>query len=141
MNRSRSPLVITAGILVALGALFTYISGYYVDWLWFKSVDFTSVWSTVLTTKIELFLLVGLVTSLVISLNIYIAYKRRPLYVPTSIEMSGLERLRGQIEPIRRWVFLGVVGVLAYFAGTSGVVFWREWLLFKNATNFGIKDP
>ena len=141
MNRSRSPLVITAGILVALGALFTYISGYYVDWLWFKSVDFTSVWSTVLTTKIELFLLVGLVTSLVISLNIYIAYKRRPLYVPTSIEMSGLERLRGQIEPIRRWVFLGVVLVLTYFAGTSGVVFWREWLLFKNATNFGIKDP
>ena len=141
MNRSRSPLVITAGILVALGALFTYISGYYVDWLWFKSVDFTSVWSTVLTTKIELFLLVGLVTSLVISLNIYIAYKRRPLYVPTSIEMSGLERLRGQIEPIRRWVFLGVVLVLTYFAGTSGVVFWREWLLFKNSTNFGIKDP
>jgi uncharacterized membrane protein (UPF0182 family) len=141
MNRSRSPLVITAGILVALGALFTYISGYYVDWLWFKSVDFTSVWSTVLTTKLELFLLVGLVTSLVISLNIYLAYKRRPLYVPTSIEMSGLERLRGQIEPIRRWVFLGVVVVLTYFAGTSGMVFWREWLLFKNATNFGIKDP
>ena len=141
MNRSRSPLFITAGILVALGALFTYISGYYVDWLWFKSVDFTSVWSTVLTTKLELFLLVGIVTSLVISLNIYIAYKRRPLYVPTSIEMSGLERLRGQIEPIRRWVFLGVVAVLAYFAGTSGVVFWREWLLFKNATDFGIKDP
>ena len=141
MNRSRSPLFITAGILVALGALFTYFSGYYVDWLWFKSVDFTSVWSTVLTTKLELFLLVGIVTSLVISLNIYIAYKRRPLYVPTSIEMSGLERLRGQIEPIRRWVFLGVVAVLAYFAGTSGVVFWREWLLFKNATDFGIKDP
>jgi uncharacterized membrane protein (UPF0182 family) len=141
MNRSRSPLFITAGILVALGALFTYISGYYVDWLWFKSVDFTSVWSTVLTTKLELFLLVGIVTSLVISLNIYLAYKRRPLYVPTSIEMSGLERLRGQIEPIRRWVFLGVVVVLTYFAGTSGMVFWREWLLFKNSTNFGIKDP
>ena len=141
MNRSRSPLVITAGILVALGALFTYISGYYVDWLWFKSVDFTSVWSTVLTTKLELFLLVGLVTSLVISLNIYLAYKRRPLYVPTTIEMNGLERLRGQIEPIRRWVFLAVIAALTYFAGTSGMVFWREWLLFKNATNFGIKDP
>ncbi len=141
MNRSRSPLVITAGILVALGALFTYFSGYYVDWLWFKSVDFTSVWSTVLTTKLELFFLVGIVTSLVISLNIYLAYKRRPLYVPTSIEMNGLEKLRGQIEPIRRWVFLAVVVALTYFAGSSGMAFWREWLLFKNATNFGIKDP
>lgn len=141
MNRSRSPLVITAGILVALGALFTYFSGYYVDWLWFKSVDFTSVWSTVLTTKIELFFLVGLVTSLVISLNIYLAYKRRPLYVPTSIEVSGLERLRAQVEPIRRWVFLGIVLLLTYFAGTSGTSFWREWLLFKNSTDFGVKDP
>lgn len=141
MNRSRSPLVITAGILVALGALFTYFSGYYVDWLWFKSVDFTSVWSTVLTTKLELFFLVGLVTSLVISLNIYLAYKRRPLYVPTSIEVSGLERLRAQVEPIRRWVFLGIVLVLTYFAGTSGTSYWREWLLFKNSTLFGVKDP
>ena len=141
MNRSRSPLVITAGILVALGALFTYFSGYYVDWLWFKSVNFTSVWSTVLTTKIELFLLVGLVTSSVISLNIYLAYKRRPLYVPTSIEVSGLERLRAQVEPIRRWVFLAIVVALTYFAGTSGTIYWRQWLLFKNSTDFGVKDP
>ena len=141
MNRNRSPLFITAGILVALGAFLTYISGYYVDWLWFNSVDFTSVWSTVLTTKIELFILVGAITSFVISLNIYIAYKRRPLYVPSSIEISGLERLRAQIEPIRRWVFLAVVLVLTYFAGTSGMVFWREWLLFRNSTDFGVKDP
>jgi len=141
MNRNRSPFVITAAILVALGALLTYFSGYYVDWLWFNSVDFTSVWSTVLTTKVELFLIVGLITSLVISLNIYLAYKRRPLYVPTSIEISGLERLRAQVEPIRRWVFLGIVLALAYFAGSSGMVFWREWLLFKNSTDFGVKDP
>ncbi len=141
MNRNRSPLVITAAILVALGALLAYFSGYYVDWLWFNSVDFTSVWTTVLTTKIELFLIVGILTSLTISLNIYLAYKRRPLYVPTSIEVSGLERLRAQVEPIRRWVFLGIVLALTYFAGTSGMVFWREWLLFKNSTDFGVKDP
>jgi uncharacterized membrane protein (UPF0182 family) len=141
MNRNRSPLVITAAILIALGALVTYFSGYYIDWLWFKSVDATTVWSTVLTTKIQLFVIVGLLTSATISLNIYLAYKRRPLYVPTSIEVSGLERLRAQIEPIRRWVFLGIILVLTYFAGTSGMVFWREWMLFKNSTDFGVKDP
>jgi uncharacterized membrane protein (UPF0182 family) len=141
MNRNRSPLVITAAILVALGALVTYFSGYYIDWLWFKSVDATTVWSTVLTTKIQLFVIVGILTSATISLNIYLAYKRRPLYVPTSIEVSGLERLRAQVEPIRRWVFLGIILVLTYFAGTSGMVFWREWMLFKNSTDFGVKDP
>jgi uncharacterized protein len=141
MNRNRSPLVITAGILFALGALIVYFSGFYIDWLWFNSVDFTSVWTTVLSTKIQLFLIVGLLTSFVISLNIFIAYKRRPLYVPTSIEINGVERLRGQIEPIRMLVFVGIVLVLTYFAGTSGTTFWRQWLLFTNSTPFGVKDP
>ncbi|MTA06340.1 MAG: UPF0182 family protein, partial [Actinobacteria bacterium] len=141
MNRNRSPLVITAAILVALGAAAIYFSGFYIDWLWFKSVDFTSVWTKVLTTKIELFLIAGLLTSFIISLNIYIAFKRRPLYVPTSIEINGVERLRGQIEPIRLWVFIGVATALTYFAGSSGMAFWRNWLLFKNSTEFGVKDP
>ena len=140
MNRNRSPLVITAAILVALGAAAIYFSGFYVDWLWFKSVDFTSVWSKVLTTKIELFLVAGLLTSFIISLNIFIAFKRRPLYVPTSIEINGVERLRAQIEPIKMWVFIGITVVLTYFAGSSGMTFWRNWLLFKNSTEFGTKD-
>ncbi|CAB4337250.1 MAG: UPF0182 family protein [Actinobacteria bacterium] len=141
MNRNRSPLAITAGILVALGAAVIYFSGFYVDWLWFRSVDFTSVWSTVLLTKFQLFLVTGLLTSFIISLNIYIAFKRRPLYVPTSIEINGVERLRAQIEPIRRLVFIGVAVALTYFAGTSGMTFWRNWLLFRNSTDFGVKDP
>ena len=141
MNRNRSPLIITGAIIFVIGAAFAYFGGYYVDWLWFKSVGFTNVWSTVLLTKIQLFLLVGLITSAVISSNIYIAYKKRPLYVPTSIEINGVERLRAQIEPIRRLVFAGIVLAFTYFAGSSGMAFWKEWMQFRNATDFGVKDP
>ena len=141
MNRNRTPLAVTAGILVALGALLLSLSGFYIDWLWFKSVDFTSVWSTILGTKIQLFLVTGLISSIVISLNIYLAYKRRPFYVPTSIELNGVERIRAQIEPIIRLVFVGLFLAITYFAGTSGALYWREWLLFKNSTSFGVKDP
>ncbi|MEY4657768.1 MAG: hypothetical protein RL466_581 [Actinomycetota bacterium] len=141
MNRNRSPLIITGAIIFGLGAAFAYFGGYYVDWLWFKSVGFTDVWTTVLVTKIQLFLIVGLITSAIISSNIYIAYKRRPLYVPTSIEVNGVERLRAQIEPIRRLVFAGIIAAFTYFAGSSGMTFWREWLQFRNATDFGVKDP
>jgi len=141
MNRNRSPLVITAGILVALAVATLYFSNFYIDWLWFKSVDFTSVWTTVLVTKIQLFFLIGLITSFVISLNIFIAYRTRPLYVPTSVEVNGLERLRAQVEPIRLLVFAGICLVLIYFAGSSGMAFWRQWLLFRNSTEFGVKDP
>ena len=141
MNRNRAPLLITGAILFVIAAAFIYFSGYYIDWLWFKSVGFTSVWSTVLFTKIQLFLIVGLLTAASIASNIYIAFKRRPLYVPTTVEISGVERLRAQIEPIRRLVFIGLILALTYFAGSSGMVFWKEWVLFNNASDFGIKDP
>ncbi len=141
MNRNRTPLAITAGILVALGAIFISLSGFYIDWLWFKSVQFTDVWTKILSTKVELFLLTGLLSSILISLNIYLAYKRRPFYVPTAIELNGVERIRAQIEPILRWVFLALFLVLTYFAGSSGTLYWKEWLLFKNSTSFGVKDP
>ena len=137
----RSPLTLTIVILVVLSGVLLSLSGFYADWLWFKSVDFTSVWTTVLTTKIFLFVIAGLLTSSTILLNIIIAYKRRPLYVPLSIEADNLERYRAQIEPIKRWVVLALAVGLFYFAGTSGSTMWESWLLFKNSTSFGVKDP
>ena len=141
MNQLRKPLNITIGVIVVLGAIIASSSGFYIDWLWFKSVGFTTVWSTVLTTKILLFVVVGVVTSLFITANIYIAYRKRPLYVPLSVEADNLERYRAQLEPIRKWVFLGIAAVLVYFGGSSGAVFWSTWLQFRNSTPFGVTDP
>ena len=141
MNQLRKPLNITIAVVVLLGAAIVGSSGFYIDWLWFKSVGFTSVWSTVLTTKIMLFVVAGILTSLIISANIYIAYRKRPLYVPMTIEADNLERYRAQLEPIRRWVFLGIAAALIYFGGSSGAVFWSTWLQFRNSTPFGVTDP
>ena len=60
-----SPLALTFIILAVLAGGLVALSGVYVDWLWFKSVGFTGVWTTVLTTKIALFIVAGLVTSLI----------------------------------------------------------------------------
>ena len=125
---------VIAGSLIAL-------SGIYVDWLWFNSVGFTSVWTTVLTTKIALFVVAGLVTSLIITTNVYLAYRRRPFDVSMAVEADNLERYRATIEPIRKLVLAGIALVLFYFGGTSGVQLWSSWLQFTNSTDFGIKDP
>ena len=137
----KSPLALTIGVLVVIGALFTALSGFYADWLWFKSVDFTSTWSTILGTKVLLFVVTGLLTSSIVVANVWIAYKRRPLYVPMTVEADNLERYRSQVEPIRRSLFIGGFVALFYFAGTSGSTLWSSWLLFKNSTDFGVKDP
>ena len=134
------PLALTIIALAILGAILVGMSGFYADLLWFRSVDFLSVWSTVLTTKITLFIFFGLITSLFITTNIYLAFKSRPIYVPVSIEADNLERYRGQLEPIRRWVLIAIAVGFFYFSGTSGMGLWESWLQFKNATTFGIKD-
>ncbi len=137
----RGPLPIAIGVLVAIGIALVSVSGFYADWLWFKSVNFTTVWSTLLLTKIVLFVVAGLITAALILFNIIVAYKRRPLYVPMTVEADNLERYRAQIEPIKRWVVLGLAVALFYFAGTSGSLLWSTWLLFKNSTPFGVTDP
>ena len=140
-KRPRGVLSITIGILVVIATALISMSGFYADWLWFKSVNFTSVWSTILMTKIELFLTTGLLTAALVLINIRIAYKRRPLYVPMTIEADNLERYRAQIEPIKRWIVLALSIGLFYFAGSSGSLLWSTWLQFKNSTDFGVKDP
>ena len=137
----KSPLTLTIGALVILGVLFTSLSGFYADWLWFKSVDFTSTWSTILGTKALLFVSTGLFTALIVLANVFLAYKSRPLYVSMTIESDNLERYRTQVEPIRRGLFIGGFLALFYFAGVSGSTLWSSWLLFRNSTEFGVKDP
>ena len=136
-----SPLAITLTILAVITGALVALSGFYVDWLWFNSVGFTDVWTTVLTTKVALFVIAGLLTSLIISLNVYIAFRRRPFYVPTSVEADNLERYRATIDPIRKLAFGGIVLVLFYFGGTSATNLWTSWLLFRNSTEFGVQDP
>ena len=134
------PLALTAIVLVILGSVLVGLSGFYADLLWFRSVDFQSVWSTVLVTKASLFVFFGLITSLFITTNVYLAYRSRPLYAPVSIEADNLERYRGQLEPIRRWVLLAIALGFFYFSGTSGIALWEKWLQFRNATSFGVTD-
>jgi uncharacterized membrane protein (UPF0182 family) len=137
----KSPLTLTIGIVVVLIVAFTALSGFYADWLWFKSVDFTSTWSTILGTKAFLFVIGGVLTSLIVMTNVLIAYKRRPLYVPMMVEADNLERYRSQVEPVRRGLFIGLSVAIFYFAGSAGSQLWSTWLLFKNSTSFGVTDP
>ena len=139
-RRRRGPLPIVIAILVVASVALVSLSGFYADWLWFKSVDFTQVWSTILLTKATVFVAAGLATSLIIIFNIYIAFRKRPLYVPLTVEADNLERYRSQIEPIRRLVFVGLALVLFYFGGSSASQLWETWLLFKNSTPFGVTD-
>jgi uncharacterized membrane protein (UPF0182 family) len=73
--------------------------------------------------------------------NVFIAYKRRPLYVTMMVESDNLERYRTQVEPIRKGLFIGLSVAIFYFAGSASSQLWSTWLLFNNSTSFGVTDP
>ena len=140
-RRKIGALPLTVIILTAIAVVLVSLSGFYVDYLWFRSVEYSDVWTKLLTTRAALFLIFGLLTSLIIVTNIIVAYKRRPIYVPLTVEADNLERYRAQIEPIKRAAIIGIALAIFYFAGTAGARFWESWMLYSNATPFGVNDP
>ena len=138
-RRSRA-LIITA-VVVVLGFFgLTTFAGVYTDRLWFKSIGYGEVFSTLFWTKTGLFFVFGLLMAVVVGINIYLAYRLRPLFRPSSPEQTGLDRYRDAVTPIRTWLLVGVSLVLGAFAGSSAVGQWRHYLLWRNGVPFGSND-
>ncbi|MFS3128523.1 UPF0182 family protein [Nocardioides sp. Bht2] len=138
--RSRA-LWITLAIVVVLFIAFTGFASLWTERLWFGSVGYEAVFSTLLRTKIGLFLIFGLVMALVVGLNLALAYRFRPIFRPASPEQISLDRYRQAITPVRMWLLIGIAAVFGAFAGTTASGRWREYLLWRNGASFDKKDP
>ncbi len=133
-----TPVLVGGALVLALGgagvSLFT-------DLLWFRSVGFVEVFSTVLTTKLLLFVGFGLLMAVLVGANITVAYRVRPPFRPMSLEQQNLERYRVGVEPYLVPLLLLASGVVGLFAGLSASSRWQTWLLWRNRTDFGVPDP
>ncbi len=132
-----APVVVVVLVLLVLGAVFVSM---YTDLLWFRETGFSKVFSTVLTTKLLLFFLFGLLMAAMIGTNIAVAYRARPPFRPLSLEQQNLERYRLAVEPFLLPVLLAVSGVFGVFAGLAAASRWQTWLLWRNAQPFGETD-
>jgi uncharacterized membrane protein (UPF0182 family) len=133
--------------LIALIVIVTVGAGVWTDWLWFRSVHYTSVFGTTYGVKWALFAIAAVFMMAVIGVNIRIAYRLRPAQRPISPAQpgqpgqQGLEAYRLIIEPRRRLVVGVVLGLIGLISGLAAAGSWRTWLLFANRTSFGVKDP
>jgi uncharacterized protein len=139
-GRSRA-LIITAGVLVALFIALTGFSSFWTERLWFSSVGYSEVFSTLLWTRIGLFLVFGGLMAAVVALNIYLAYRSRPFFLTPAAADRNLERYRDAITPIMGWLLAGVSLLMGAFAGASASGQWRSYSLWRHAQSFGSKDP
>lgn len=131
----------TLGVLAVLGMAFVMFAGFWTDWLWYRSVKYSSVFTTTLWTKIGLFFVFGLLMAASVGFNIWLAHRLRPPLSAMSMEQQSLDRYRMGIAPYKKWLLLGITSLVGLIAGASASGQWRTWLMWVNGVSFGKKDP
>ncbi|WP_258024868.1 UPF0182 family membrane protein [Streptomyces bambusae] len=140
-SRRARTLLMTLGVLAALGMAFIMFAGFWTDWLWFRSVKYSSVFTTTLWTKIGLFAVFGLLMAGAVGFNIWLAHRLRPPLSAMSLEQQSLDRYRMSIAPYKKWLLLAMAALVGLIAGASAAGQWKTWLMYVNGVPFGTKDP
>jgi uncharacterized membrane protein (UPF0182 family) len=135
----RNVLLLAAGFLVVVfGSAFL---GLYVDWLWYREVDYAQVFRTVLLTKVMLGLGTGLICFVLVYANLRAAIRhpRDPLY--RMLQGEGALLLKEVLDRYLGPIALAAAVVIGLVAGAKGSGEWQRLLMFLNATPFGQVDP
>ncbi|SEC64084.1 hypothetical protein SAMN04490240_2121 [Rhodococcus pyridinivorans] len=139
-KRSRVLLIlaVVAAVLLLLGPR---LVDTYTNWLWFGEVDFRDVYVKVLLTRIALFLAVGLFIGGVVWLAMLLAYRSRPVFVPTTGPNDPVARYRTTVMTRMRAFGIGIPVVLGVLSGLVAQAGWVTVQMFFNGGDFGTTDP
>jgi hypothetical protein len=138
----RWPIIVIA-VVVLLFIIFTVMSGFYVDLLWFREVNLAGVFWTVLRTKAVLGLIFGLLFFALLYVNLLIVRWLTPTTRILTPEQEAVERFRQTLEPAMRWLIPVGTAVLALIVGIGASHQWQAFLLWRNGSGltFGHPEP
>jgi hypothetical protein len=141
LSRRSRILLIIGFVLLILLISGSHLLDTYISWLWFGEVGLRSVFSTILFTRIVLFVIIGVFVAGTLAVSLMIAYRTRPVFVPVSGTDDPLSRYRSVITRRRKWFGLGIPIAIGLIAGGSANNDWQLVQLAMHATSFGITDP
>lgn len=138
-KRSKRVLIALAGLAVLAVLWFNFV-GFFVDYLWFSEVGFTQVFTTQLISRVVLFLIAAIGAGAVVFGAIVLAYKSRPVFVPTD-EADPLGPYRLIISSRPRVITIVVAALVGIICGLSAQANWTVVQLWLNSQPFGQVDP
>jgi len=136
----RPRLLIPLFALVALVIVVLIATRLWTDLLFYRSVNASRVFSTVLGTRTFLFVVFGLIMALAVGANIVVAFRLRPPFRPMSLEQQNLERYRVSVEPYLALLLVAVSAACGVLAGLSAAGRWQTWLSWRHGQQFGQRD-
>lgn len=135
--------IILGAVVLGLYLILTALSSVWTDYLWFASVDLTSVWRLNLFAGLGLALFGIVVVWLIVWGNLLLLGRITPFRW-----VSGDEEAEDPVDRFRQWaeprirLLRWLVSILLAIMLGAGLAGWRdEVLLFLNSTTFGIEDP
>ncbi|WP_293058521.1 UPF0182 family protein [Mycobacterium sp.] len=138
-RRSRVLVAVALSVIVLLLLGPRLIDGY-VDWLWFGELGYRSVFTTVLFTRLAVFLIAGLLVGGTVFGALALAYRTRPVFVPSNGN-DPVARYRTLVLSRLRPIGIGVPLLIGALAGVIGQTYWARIQLFLHGGDFGIRDP
>jgi len=143
-GRPRRSRIVLSLVLIAVVLIFVSarsIASFYIDVLWYQSVNRTDVFWGILFSRLGLASTFTLVFAVLLALNMWIADRLRPGTLPATPQERALVGFRS-LSARRVWSLrLIVAAVLGFLVGSPAAAQWQEWALFRNSVSFGTKDP
>jgi hypothetical protein len=137
----RGWLIGAAVVVVILLLSLRGLAHFYTDYLWFDEVGFTSTWRELLQAKVVPAVIFSAAFFVLMLVNLIVADRIAPRYRGAGPEDEIIERYRGYVAPYAGRVRVLVALFFAVVMGSGVSAQWQNWILFSNATDFGVKDP
>lgn len=141
LTRRSRILIGVALVVVVLLLVGPRLIDTYVDWLWFGELGYRSVFSTVLVTRLVVFLVAGLLVGAIVFAGLALAYRTRPVFVPTTGPNDPVARYRTAVMARLKLFGIGAPAVIGVLAGVVAQSYWPRIQLFLHGGDFGVTDP
>jgi uncharacterized membrane protein (UPF0182 family) len=131
-------IALVAVVLLLIGPRFIDT---YVDWLWFGELGYRSVFTTVLFTRIVVFIVVALAVGAIVFAALALAYRTRPVFVPVAGPNDPVARYRTAVLSRLKLIGIGVPLAIGLLSGLVAQSYWVPIQLFLHGGEFGVTDP
>lgn len=133
--------LIAAALVLLLPGLLSLIH-LYTDWLFFVETGFSSVFSTILGTKIGVGVGGGAVMLACVLVNLFIVFRARFPVTGFALHGENIYQLRmNELQRLSKPLAIAGAALLAFFAGQWAALHWQTFLLFANGLAAGVRDP
>lgn len=140
-SKGRIILLVVVAIVVVLFLSARSVANFYVDLLWFGSVDRTSVFWATLSSKAFLAAFFSIGFAIVAFVSLTLAERLAPADLPVGPEREVVDRYRTIIGARTRLLRIALSVVFGLMVGLPAIGQWQQWLLFRHSQSFGISDP